>query len=203
MIRAYGSADLEAVVSVFHRSVHEVAHRDYSAAQLAAWAPAAPDLGAWRRRLETGAVFVFESAAGIAGFVRIDGTGCIDLLYVLPEAQRQGVARALMDRAVLWAVGRGIGRLHSDVSVTARPFFERVGFRVLREQVVERRSVSFHNVRMARDIDAGTSSRRMRQRLSSRGRLGWLYDVRRGCPREARDSARRMLQGCRSDNEGS
>ena len=126
MIREYKPADLEAVVSLFSRSVREVASRDYSPTEVSAWAPEPPDLAAWRRRLETGAVLVFECAE-MTGFVRIDSAGCVDLLYVHPERQRQGVARALMDGAVSWAVARGIRLLHSDVSVTARPFFEAAG----------------------------------------------------------------------------
>jgi putative acetyltransferase len=51
-------------------------------------------------------------------------------------------------------MSRGIRHVRSEVSITARPFFESIGFRVLRQQVVERRGVSLRNFRMERDIDA-------------------------------------------------
>jgi putative acetyltransferase len=139
VVREYRPSDLEAVVSLFQRSVHEIARRDYSPSQIFAWAPEFPDRQAWARHMETGGVFVYERNDEIAGFARIDATGCLDLLYVHPEVQRQGVARALFDRVTSWAVSRGIRHLHSEVSITARPFFESVGFRVVREQIVERR----------------------------------------------------------------
>jgi putative acetyltransferase len=142
------------VVSLFQRSVHEIASRDYSPRQLYAWAPAFLDREAWARHMETGGVFVYERNDQIAGFARIDATGCLDLLYVHPDVQRQGVARALFDRVTSWAVSRGICHLHSDVSITARPFFESVGFRVVREQIVERRGLSLQNFRMEKDLDA-------------------------------------------------
>jgi len=44
------------VVTLFQRSVREVAIRDYSAAQVAAWAPESPDAETWARRLGTGGV---------------------------------------------------------------------------------------------------------------------------------------------------
>jgi putative acetyltransferase len=157
MVREYRPDDLEAVVLLFQRSVHEVANRDYSPAQIFAWAPEAPDLEAWAGRLGTGGVFVYECNDQIAGFARVDDTGCVDLLYVHPEFQRQGVARALFDRVLSWAMSRGIRRLRSEVSITARPFFESIRFRVLRQQVVERRGVSLRNFRMERDIDAEPS----------------------------------------------
>jgi hypothetical protein len=40
-----------------------------------------------------------------------------------------------------WAASRGVHHLRSEVSITARPFFEGVGFCVVREQIVERRGV--------------------------------------------------------------
>jgi putative acetyltransferase len=154
VVRKYRPSDLEAVVSLFQRSVHEIAGCDYSPSQISAWAPEFPDRQAWARRMETGGVFVYERNDEIAGFARIDATGCFDLLYVHPEVQRQGVARALFDRVTSWAVSRGICHLHCEVSITARPFFESVGFRVVREQIVERRGLSLQNFRMEKDLDA-------------------------------------------------
>jgi putative acetyltransferase len=154
MVREYRRSDLEAVVSLFQRSVHEIASRDYSPRQISAWAPEFPDRQEWARRMKTGGVFVYERNDEIAGFARIDATGCLDLLYVHPEFQRQGVARALFDRVTSWAVSRGICHLHSEVSITARPFFESVGFRVVREQIVERQGLSLQNFRMEKHLDA-------------------------------------------------
>ena len=79
-MREYRPSDLDAVVSLFHRSVHEIASRDYSPRQLYAWAPAFLDREAWARRMETGGVFVYERNDEIVGFARIDATGCVDLL---------------------------------------------------------------------------------------------------------------------------
>lgn len=153
MIRAYQPRDLEATVFLFQRSVRDVASSDYSPEQIAAWAPEPPDWDAWARRLETGGVFVYERDDRVLGFTRVDGTGSLDLLFVHPGAQRQGIARALLGRALRWAAEQGIRSLRSDVSVTARPFFESAGFHVVRKQTVERQGVWFDNFRMERFID--------------------------------------------------
>ena len=153
MVRKYNMSDLEMVVALFERSVREIASHDYSSAQISAWAPQAPDWPAWSQRLSEGTTFVFERKDQIVGFARIEDNGNLDLLYVHPEFQRQGVARALFERVLVWAKSQGIRRFTSDVSVTARPFFEQIGFRMVRPQVVERRGVSFQNFRMERDID--------------------------------------------------
>jgi putative acetyltransferase len=154
VVREYRSSDRQAVISVFERSVREINSRDYSPAQIAAWAPLTADASMWSSRLAQGGVFVCERDDEIVGFARVDDAGCVDLLYVHPDYQRQGVARELIDRLILWASSRGIRLLYAEVSVTARPFFERMGFQIVRPQVVERRGVSFDNFRMERAIDA-------------------------------------------------
>lgn len=154
MVREYSPNDLEAVVLLFQRAVRDVASRDYSPAQVSAWAPEPPDLTAWTRRLGTGGIFICERNDQIAGFARVDDTGCLDLLYVHPEVQRQGVARELFDHVISWAVSRGIRHLNAEVSITARAFFESIGFRVVRQQLVKRGGVSLPNFRMERAVDA-------------------------------------------------
>jgi putative acetyltransferase len=72
MVREYRPDDLAAVAKLFQRSVREVASRDYSAAQISAWAPEPPDLEAWARRLETGGVFVYQRKDKIVGFARVE-----------------------------------------------------------------------------------------------------------------------------------
>lgn len=154
MVREYKASDLEAVVALFGRSVREIASRDYSPAQVSAWAPEVPDWPGWSKRLSEGAAFVCEREDQIAGFARIEDNGYLDLLYVHPEFEGQGVARALFERVLAWAKSHGIARLTSDVSVTARPFFEQIGFRTVEPHVVERSGASFQNFRMERAVDA-------------------------------------------------
>jgi putative acetyltransferase len=148
VVREYDPNDLPAVVALFERSVHQIACRDYTPAQLAAWAPERPDLDAWARRLSTGGVFVSEREDRLAGFARIDESGELDLLYVDPLLERQGVAAELFDSVAAWSRRNGIVQLTANVSITARPFFERMGFRVLQSQVVEREGVRLENFRM-------------------------------------------------------
>jgi putative acetyltransferase len=154
VIRDYKADDLKAVLSIFSRSVREIASRDYSPAQIAAWAPASIDFRAWSNRLASGGTFVYERNGKIVGFTRADASGCIDLLYVHPECQRQGIARALLERVASWTLNQGAHRLTADVSITARPFFEAAGFRTVTSQTVERGGITLHNFQMEQDVDA-------------------------------------------------
>ncbi|MDZ7829476.1 MAG: GNAT family N-acetyltransferase [Halofilum sp. (in: g-proteobacteria)] len=107
MIREYRVADLDALLALFHASVHRLGGGDYSGRQLEAWAPAIPDRAAWSERLNSGRTLVFERDGRIAGFARAEADGCIDLLYVHPDCVRQGVGGELLDRLLEWLREQG------------------------------------------------------------------------------------------------
>lgn len=151
-LREYGDADLDAVLRCFHRSVHGIASRHYDPSQLAAWAPEAPDREMWRERLRTGRTFIAEVEGELAGFVRAEENGYIDLLYIDPAIERRGLGRRLLSAACDWAKGCGATRFTSEVSLAARPTFEALGFRVDAVQTVERRAVRFTSFRMSKDV---------------------------------------------------
>jgi putative acetyltransferase len=153
MIREYSPGDLSAIIDLFGRSVLELANRDYTTAQMSVWAPQNPDVSAWEKRLSKGVVLVCLRKDRLAGFIRMENNDHLDLLYVHPEFQRQGIARALFDRALTWAAGQGASCVTSDVSITARPFFERMGFHVTEPQIIERQGVQLRNFKMVLDID--------------------------------------------------
>jgi len=151
VIRAYRDEDLEAVVRCFGRSVRTIGARYYAPQQIEAWAPDPPDLLAWASRFRTGAVLIADADGVVLGFVRVEDEGLVDLLYVDPDHERTGIGRELLEVACAWAVGQGARRLVSEVSLSARPLFESTGFRVEREQSVERRGIRFVNFQMARE----------------------------------------------------
>ena len=83
-----------------------------------------------------------EGEGLIVGFGDIDGTGYLDRLYVHRDRQGQGIATALLGRLER-AVDAPVITTHA--SITARPFFEARGYRVIREQRVERHGVRMTN----------------------------------------------------------
>ena len=148
VVRQYRSADLPAIVTLFGRSVREVASRDYTLEQTTAWAPESPDVEGWAKRLSNQSVFVCEHRRKIVGFTSVEDDGHLDLLYVHPDAQRRGVATALWARVLEWANARSLANVFTEASVTAKPFFEHCGFRVVASQIVQVRGVDTPDFRM-------------------------------------------------------
>ena len=136
-LRAYQSGDLPAILNLFRDTVHTVCARGYTRAQLDAWAPAELDAAAWDASLLAHQTLVAEENGSIIGFADLAEDGYLDRLYVHRDWQGRGVASALC--------GALPGARATHASITARPFFERRGWRVLRAQQVERRGVLLTN----------------------------------------------------------
>ncbi len=142
-IRRYEPEDLGQITALFYDTVHAVNAADYAPEQLDAWADGAPDLDRWNGSLLAHhSLVAVEGRDLIVGFGDIDGTGYLDRLYVHKDRQGLGIATALCDRLER-AVDAPVLTTHA--SITARPFFEGRGYRVLREQRVERHGVQMTN----------------------------------------------------------
>lgn len=142
-IRRYEPEDLGQITALFYDTVHAVNAADYAPEQLDAWADGAPDLDRWNGSLLAHhSLVAVEDGGLIVGFGDIDATGYLDRLYVHKDRQGLGIATALCDRLER-AVDAPVITTHA--SITARPFFEGRGYRVLREQRVERHGVQMTN----------------------------------------------------------
>lgn len=149
-MRKWRPQDLDDTIETFRRSVHELAAGDYTPEELAAWAPQEADDGAWERRMGDSHGWIFEINGKLGGFISTDAPGHIDMLYVHPDYKRMGVASALLELLVADAGSRGITSLTTEASRTARPFFEQMGFSVLRAERVERDGVAIERFVMER-----------------------------------------------------
>ena len=153
-IRAFRDDDPPALQEVFYSAIHGTASADYTQEQIEAWAPAEVDAGRWAERMRGIAPFVAEEAGRIVGYADVQADGYIDHFFVAAAAGRRGVGSALMRQIHATAAERGIGALYSQVSMTARPFFEHWGFTVEAEQQPITRGVTMTNYLMRKALNA-------------------------------------------------
>lgn len=149
-IRPLTAEDGETAAAVFFDAVHKGTADVYSAAQRRAWAGAAPNPARWRRRFADISGVAAEVDGGMAGFMTLDAEGYINLAFVRSDLSGRGVGRALYDRIEALARAGGMGQLTVEASKTARPFFERMGWRVDAEQVVVKDGIGLTNYRMSK-----------------------------------------------------
>lgn len=147
-IRDVQPGDGREMAELFYNTVHRVNARDYTPQQLAVWATGKMDLEAWEQSFMGHCALVAEDETGILGFGDIYPDGYLDRLYVRWDCQGQGIARALCDRLE----GAVSGPVTTHASITARPFFEARGYRVVRQQQVERQGVALTNFVMEKPV---------------------------------------------------
>ncbi|WP_028551214.1 GNAT family N-acetyltransferase [Paenibacillus sp. UNC451MF] len=156
IIRKFQASDTSPIVALFYETVHSVNGRDYSQEQLDAWAPRDEEmlkLATWRDSLSRNSTYVAEIGGGmIVGFSDMTSEGHLDRLYVHKDFQRQGIATALVNTLETEARALGLAEIDTEASITARPFFERHGYRVIESQVVERRGIQLVNFKMIKSM---------------------------------------------------
>lgn len=147
MIRKYQASDCREMAELFYNTVHTVNAKDYSKEQLDVWATGQTDLEKWNQSFQEHDTLVAIDHETIVGFGDMDQTGYLDRLYVHKDYQGQGIATAICDK-----LGQSVrGNVVTHASITARPFFERRGYRVIREQQVERQGIMLTNFVMLKE----------------------------------------------------
>jgi putative acetyltransferase len=158
-LRPYAATDASALATLFRASVRQIAVRDYSPTQILAWAPDVIDEGRFGKKCETKWTWVAEIDGRIAGFSDLEPDGHVDMLYVHPDFQRRGVARALLRHLESLARHDRVPRLYAEASITARPVFEAMGFHVVSPQTVTIRGATLTNYRMEKPLGAPAARR--------------------------------------------
>ncbi|MGN1027712.1 MAG: GNAT family N-acetyltransferase [Faecousia sp.] len=141
-LRDYTKTDCAELAELFYDTVHTVNAKDYTQEQLDAWATGKVNLEAWNESFQAHHTVVAEMDGKIVGFGDMDETGYLDRLYVHKDYQRRGMAAAICDALEQRTKA---AEFTTHASITARPFFEKRGYTVAREQQVERRGVWLTN----------------------------------------------------------
>lgn len=154
-LRRYRDLDVEPTWQVFHAAVRVTARADYTPEQLGAWSPDEVDLEVWGRRRAQAWTLVAVEGDRVVGFSDLTDDGVLDMLFVHPDFGGQGVARLLVAAVLEEARRRGLARVVTHASRTARPAFERFGFVVERENTDNwTRGVRVPNFDMHADLPA-------------------------------------------------
>lgn len=142
MLREYKSSDCAELATLFYNTVHIVNAKDYTKEQLNAWADGNINLKAWNQSFLHHYSIVAVEENKIVGFGDIDtAAGYLDRLFVHVDHQGRGIGSAICSR--LESAVQGIITVHA--SVTAKDFFCKRGYTVIKKQQVKRKGISLVN----------------------------------------------------------
>ncbi len=152
VVRDYDGGDAGSICRLFYETVRTVSLGDYSPEQVRAWAPELPDPAAWHERMSGRHTLVADEGAEVVGFAELEEDGHLDMLYSRADAVGRGVGSRLYGAVEGRARGLGLGRISTEASITARPFFVRHGFVVLRRNTVWRQGIALTNFSMEKAL---------------------------------------------------
>ena len=136
-IRIALNTDIEEIQSLYRNTVLVINRRDYSQAEVEDWASCGDD------------------PSKIEGMIKthsITPQGYLHSMFIHKDFQGKGVATLLLNEIERYAVAAGITRITSEVSITARPFFEKRGYIVEVEQKRRANQLSLTNYWMAKSL---------------------------------------------------
>ena len=147
LIRKYQPSDCKTLAELFYNTIHTINAKDYTKEQLDVWATRHIDLEKWNQSFQSHYTVIAVDNGIIVGFGDIDKTGYLDHLYVHAEYQRKGIATNICNH-LEQAVQENVV---THASITAKPFFEKRGYNVIKEQQVERQGIFLTNYVMIKE----------------------------------------------------
>ncbi|WP_330573683.1 GNAT family N-acetyltransferase [Peptacetobacter hominis] len=147
-IRRYKSDDVYNMAKLFYDTVHSINLNDYNEEQVNAWANGNVDLKLWDERYLNSYTVISEDKDIMVGFGNIDKSGYLDMLYVHKDYQKMGIATMICNE--LEKQADNCVSVHA--SITAKPFFEKRGYIVIKEQRVNIRGVYLTNYVMEKRV---------------------------------------------------
>lgn len=148
-LRKYLPSDCTALAELFKQTVYTVNARDYTREQMDAWVSGCGNLEAWSQSFLEHHTIVALSGGRITGFGDVTSSGYLDRLYIHKDYQHMGIASAICDDLESMV---DAGLITTHASITAKPFFLRRGYRVVKEQQVFRKGVPLTNFIMEKRL---------------------------------------------------
>lgn len=147
-IRLFHSQDADQIAQLFHETVRQINIKDYTTSQVKAWAPDDLHFRNWAKSCSQKYTYVAEKGKIILGFGELDFDGHLGCFYCHKDYQRCGVGSKIYKAIEAQAIELNLNHLFTEASITAKPFFEKMGFSSIEQQQVICRGETFINYSM-------------------------------------------------------
>jgi len=152
-LRPYDTSDTAALLDLFRDTVLSVNSKDYPQEQLAAWAPPLPDLKKKQARFKNSKTVVAQLDNKIVGFGNLSSDlTSIGMLYVHKDHLKDKIGTRILNSLEKKLIKREVKTAVADVNITAKPFFEKSGYHVLKENKKNLNGIEFLSYTMEKDL---------------------------------------------------
>lgn len=144
--------DISELQKLFVETITTICIADYNKQQIEAWISSVKNNQRWHEIIIQQFVLIAQRKNKILGFVTLDNKNHVDFLYIHKDYQRQGIASKLYAKIEDEAKQLKQSELTANVSKTARAFFEKNGFKVLKKQKVNINGIKLTNYKMTKSL---------------------------------------------------
>ena len=144
-------SDLNEIQELFVQTIESVCKNDYNSDQINVWISGVSNIERWHEVIDTQFVLLAIIENKISGFGTLKNGNYIDLFYIHKDFQRKGIAQRILSE--LEAKKQHSKSITSEVSITAKPFFEKKGFVVKAEQKNILLGVEIINYKMEKELN--------------------------------------------------
>jgi putative acetyltransferase len=144
--------DIPQLQALYVHTIDNACTGDYDEAQRNVWKKSIENTGRWTVALQTQYFLVATIGGDIAGFGSLRDGDYIDFMYTATPYLGKGIASAIYTALEQEAIRQYKMTLTSDVSKTARRFFESKGFVIEKENEHMINGVMISNYRMRKEL---------------------------------------------------
>lgn len=139
---------MQAVMRAHRESIQKICSKDYSREQIEKYSK---DI--WERSVLNDHHYVVEVDGKVEGMCHAHlsdkGVGMILGLYFTPKIKGQGIAKIAINQAIKYLKNQNVSEIKLTSSLTAKGFYERMGFVVIRQKVTSIRGVEIESFEMS------------------------------------------------------
>lgn len=145
-IRPLTEADIPEMQSLFRSTVLFINTKDYTQEEAEDWASCGDSVERWKTHLSNHQfVGAFNTDNKMVGYSSMNKDGYLHSMFVHKDWQGKGIASLLLTEVENMARQFGVTRITSEVSLTARPFFEKQGYSVIKSQKAKANQLELTN----------------------------------------------------------
>lgn len=148
-IRPLEEKDIHDMQNLFHTTVLNINIKDYTKEEVEDWASCGDDMRHWKEILFNNQfIGAFNEQGCLIGYSSMNKNGYMHSMFVHKDWQGKGIATLLLSEVEKIARQYKVKEITSEVSKTARPFFEHKGYVVECEQKQQANRLKLTNYKM-------------------------------------------------------
>ncbi|MBS7229983.1 GNAT family N-acetyltransferase [Flavobacterium psychroterrae] len=145
-------SDLQEMQEMYIETIKWVCKSDYNPLQINAWISSLDDTERWLKVIHSQFVLLAINDNKIVGYGTLKDGNYIDFFCVHKDFQRQKIADNIFNQLEAEAIRERSKTITADVSITAKPFFDKKGFAVKAKQKNIRLGVELINFKMEKEL---------------------------------------------------